>query len=194
MTSYRYFISGKTYFSFGTTSPITTFGDISINPVVYDSTGTALPVTLYTPLAPGTSIPLRVSKSYFDLDGSKAYHNTNDFTIGNAQVISMPDDKTLSSTANAMKAFFTGTNNTVGIVPDMGTSQQLVFLLQTQLADVSGATDFYTMNLMYNNKVIGFESDDLADTRGLDFVGYQNSSGNWSISYSPCYQVGQLAC
>jgi hypothetical protein len=50
------------------------------------------------------------------------------------------------------------------------------------------------MNLLYNNKVIGFESDDMADSRGLDFVGYENASGNWSISYSPCYQVGQILC
>ncbi len=82
----------------------------------------------------------------------------------------------------------------MGIVPDLGTSQQLVFLIQTQLADVSGGTDYYTMNLLYNSKVIGFESDDMADARGLDFVGYENASGNWSISYSPCYQVGQLLC
>ena len=34
----------------------------------------------------------------------------------------------------------------------------------------------------------------MADTRGLDFVGYENASGNWSISFSPCYQVGQLVC
>lgn len=55
-----------------------------------------------------------------------------------------------------MKDFFSGVNNTIGIVPDLGTSQQLVFLLQTQLADVSGGTDYYQMNLLYNNKVIGF--------------------------------------
>ncbi len=156
MTSYRYFISGKTFFSFGTASPITKFGDIAINPVVYDSSGNALSVSLYTALAPGTGINLKVSKSYLDLDGSLSYHDINDFKIGNAQVISMPDDKTLSSTANAMQSFFTGTNNTVGIVPDLGSSQQLVFLIQTLQADISGGTDYYTMNLLYNNKVIGF--------------------------------------
>jgi len=172
MTSYRYFISGKTFFSSTTTSPVTIFGDISILPIVYDSSGNSLSVTLYTPLAPGASINVKASKGYLDLDGAVSYHDTNDFKIGNAQVISMKDDKTLSSTANAMQSFFTGTNNTIGIVPDLGTSQQLVFLIQTQPADVSGATDKYTMNLLYNNKVIGFESDDLADSRGLDFVGY----------------------
>ena len=194
MTSYRYFISGKTFFSFGTTSPITTFGDISIQPIIYDTAGNTLGVSLYTPLAPGTAINLKVSKSYLDTDGALSYHDTNDFKIGNAQVISMEDDKTLSSTANAMKDFFTGTNNTIGIVPDLGTSQQLVFLIQTQLADVSGASDYYQINLLYNNKVIGFESDDMADTRGLDFVGYEASSTNWTISYSPCYQTGGVVC
>ncbi len=124
--------------------------------MVYDSAGNSLGVSLYTPLAPGTSINLRVSKSYLDLDGALSYHDTSDFKIGNAQVVSMRDDQTLSSTANAMKSFFTGTNNTIGIVPDLGTTQQLVFLIQTQLADVSGATDYYQLNLLYNNKVIGF--------------------------------------
>jgi hypothetical protein len=195
MTSYRYFISGKTFFAFGTVSPITTFGDIAIYPVAYDSTGTSLSVSLYTALTPAQSITLKPSKSYLDLDGATSYHDTADFKIGNAQVISMKDDKTLSSTANAMKDFFTGTNNTIGIVPDLGTSQQLVFLLQTNTAtDITGGTDFYTMDLLYNNKVIGFEADDMADTRGLDFVGYENTSGNWSISFSPCYQVGKIVC
>jgi hypothetical protein len=103
MTSYRYFISGKTFFSSSTTSPITIFGDISIIPIVYDSAGNALSVTLYTPLAPGASINVKTSKSYLDVDGAVSYHDTNDFKIGNAQVISMKDDKTLSSTANAMQ-------------------------------------------------------------------------------------------
>lgn len=95
---------------------------------------------MYAPLTPGTGIVLQPSKSYLDLDGATSYHDTNDFKIGNAQVISMPDDKTLSSTANAMKSFFGGSNNTVGIVPDLGSSQQLVFLIQTQLAHISGAS------------------------------------------------------
>lgn len=111
---------------------------------------------LYTPLTPGTSINLKVSKSFLDTDDSISYHDTNDFKIGNAQVVSMPDDKTLSSTARAMKSFFSGTNNTVGVVPDLGSSQQLVFLIQTKTTDLSGSSQKYTMNLLYNNKVIGF--------------------------------------
>ncbi len=79
-------------------------------------------------------------------------------------------------------------------MPDLGSSQQLVFLIQTLQSDILGGTDLYTINLLYNNKVIGFESEDLADTRGLDFVGYEFSSGNWSISQSPCYQVGKIVC
>lgn len=69
----------------------------------------------------------------------------------------MKDDKTLSSTANAMKQFFTGTNNTVGIVPDLGNSQQLVFMLQTLNSDIDiGEGNDYSIKLLYNNKVIGF--------------------------------------
>ncbi len=48
---------------------------------------------------------MRTSRSYFNLpnDGTKGYHANNHLKIGNAQVVSMRDDKTLSSTANAMK-------------------------------------------------------------------------------------------
>lgn len=102
-TNYRYFISGKAYFNSATTSSLTTFGDISIVPIVKDSVGVELPVTLYQDLAPGTAITVKQSRGYLDTDGTKAYHNTNTFKMGNAQVISMNDDLTLSSTANAMK-------------------------------------------------------------------------------------------
>ncbi len=160
-----------------------------------DGSGSALTVSLYTTFTAGQTISTQASRGYLDLDGAKQYHNTlGNFKIGNAQVISLPDDNTLSSTADAMQTLFTGTNNTIGVVPDMGSSQQLVFLLQTSAADIDlGGGNAYTMQLIYNNKVIGFE-DDNSSTRGLDFVGYQASTGNWSIEYSPCYQAGNVVC
>jgi hypothetical protein len=70
-----------------------------------------------------------------------------------------------------MKGFLTGTNSTVGIVPDLGTSQQLLFLLNTPIASISsGGSKFYTTQLMFNNYVLSFETS--GATRGLDFVGY----------------------
>jgi hypothetical protein len=157
MTGFRYFISGKAFYLNQGTSSISNFGYTSILPVVYSSTGTLLSsVTLYTPLTPNSpAIALRSSPNFLD-NNAGGYHDTNTFKIGNTQVISMPDDGTLSSLGNAMSGFFFGTNNTVGVVPDMGYNQQLVFLLKTPSAQVSGATDYYTMNLLYNNKVIGY--------------------------------------
>ena len=100
----RYFISGKTFFSASGATTINTFGDISITPVVYDSTNALLSVSLYTALAPGgPAINIKVGRSYLDQDDSQQLHNPDHFRIGNAQVVSMKDDKTLSSTANAMK-------------------------------------------------------------------------------------------
>ena len=156
--NFRYFISGKAYFNSATPATLTTFGDVSIVPKVLDSNGAELPVSLYLNLAPGTSINVKTSRSYLDLDGTKAYHNTNSFKIGNAQVVSMKDDKTLSSTAHAMQEFFTGTNNTIGVVPDLGSAQQLVFLIQTMNSDLdAGGGNAYSMRLIYNNKIIGFD-------------------------------------
>lgn len=184
-TNYRYFVSGKAYFKYttDTPSPIANFGAVSITPIVYDSSGAQiLTPNLYTDLA-GVSTACQVSKEFLDTGG---YHDINARKIGNARVVSFYDDLTLSSTANAMSGFLTGSNSSVGVIPDLGTSQQLLFLLNTPTAQVSSgvATD-YTIQLMYNSYVIGFESG--AETRGLDFVGYLSGSTAWSISGSPCF-------
>ena len=121
------------------------------------------------------------------------YHNTGSRKIGNAQVVSYYDDQTLSSTANAMSGFLTGTNSSVGIIPDLGVSQQLLFLLKTTTSDTStgiGATD-YTTELIFNSEVITFETTGAG--RGLDFVGYLSGSSAWSISGSPCF-FNALVC
>ena len=56
-----------------------------------------------------------------------------------AQIVSHEDDGTLSSTANAMKDFMSGTNSTIGVVPDLGISQQLLFLLKVSSLSGSGS-------------------------------------------------------
>jgi hypothetical protein len=86
-----------------------------------------------------------------------------------------------------------GTNSTVGVVPGLGGSQQLLFLLKTTTAQISsGAATSFTINVMFNNQVISFETS--AANRGLDFTGYQNSASLWSISYSPCYYNNIVVC
>ena len=144
-TSFRYFVSGKAYFDSATSSPITTFAGVSIVPIVYNDAGTQITTpVLYVDLA-GQSTNVETSKELLDTAG---YHNTGSYKIGNAQVVSYYDDQTLSSTANAMSGFLTGTNSSVGIIPDLGVSQQLLFLLKTTTADMSAggnaATDYTT--------------------------------------------------
>jgi hypothetical protein len=57
-TSFRYFVSGKAYFNSGTVSPVSSFGAISITPIVYDSYGNQITSpTLYQNLA-GQSLQL----------------------------------------------------------------------------------------------------------------------------------------
>ena len=92
-----------------------------------------------------------------------------------------------------MSGFLTGTNSSVGIIPDLGVSQQLLFLLKTTTSDTStgiGATD-YTTELIFNSEVITFETTGAG--RGLDFVGYLSGSSAWSISGSPCF-FNALVC
>lgn len=181
--NYRYFVSGKAFFTFGTASPIAAFGTISITPIVYDTSGAQiLSPSLYTDLT-GVSTSVQASQEFLDLGG---YHDTTTRSIGNSRVVSYYDDLTLSSTANAMSGFLKGSNSSVGVIPDLGTSQQLLFLLNTPTASVSsGVNTYYNIQLMYNSYVIGFESG--AETRGLDFVGYLSGSTAWSISGSPCF-------
>jgi len=107
--------------------------------------------------------------------------------------VSYYDDGTLSSTANAMNGFLRGTNSTVGIVPDLGVSQQLLLLMKVgSVAGGSGTGNQFKMRLLFNNKVIGFETG--GESRGLDFVGYDSANSVWSISYSPCHITNNVVC
>lgn len=127
--------------------------------MVVDSSGNPLTVSLYTPLTPGESITVRTSKEFLDLSSSPGgYHYRSAFQFGNAKVISANDDGTLSSTANAMLDVITGTNTTIGVVPDLGGSQQLLFMMKAANADIgtSGNGKIFVTKVMYNNKVIGF--------------------------------------
>ena len=188
-TEYRYFISGKVYFTTAAAT-VANFGNLVILPVIEGiSVGS---VVLYSDFASGDSISLLDSEEYLDTTG---YHKTGSggHDIGMAQIVSFEDDGTLSSTANAMQGLMTGTNTTVGIVPDLGVSQQLLLLLQVgSITGGVGSNDAYTMKLLYNNKVIGFETG--ADERGLDFVGYDSGNDVWSIEFSPCHIDGNVVC
>lgn len=54
----------------------------------------------------------------------------------------MYDDGTLSSTANAMKLLTQGTNTTMGIVPDLGVPQQLLFLMKVNTISSGAGNNF----------------------------------------------------
>ena len=116
------------------------------------------------------------------------------FKIGNTQVVSFYDDESLSSTADAVQGFLQGTNSTIGVVPDLGTTQQLLFLLNTPTSSISNSNTAHTFTtqLMFNNGVIGFETS--AAGRGLDFVGYGTTNSDWSITTSPCYYYSSIVC
>ena len=107
---------------------------------------------MYNDLVSGDSVDLYDSFEYLDTSG---YHSSA-HDIGVAQIVSFEDDGTLSSTANAMDGLMNGLNSTVGIVPDLGVSQQLLFLLNTNDISTNGTGDSYVIKLLYNNKVIGF--------------------------------------
>ena len=56
-----------------------------------------------------------------------------------------------------MKDFMTGSNSTIGIVPDLGITQQLLFLMNVDTASMSGGSgNDFQMRILYNNKAIGF--------------------------------------
>lgn len=130
------------------------FGNVQVLPVVYDSSGNQLPVSLYSALNSGDTLNLIDSQEFLDNAG---YHNPSSYKIGVAKIVSYADDGTLSSTANAMNNFLRGTNSTIGIVPDLGVSQQLLLLMKVNsVAGGSGSGNAFKMRMLYNNKVIGF--------------------------------------
>lgn len=56
--NYRYFISGKAYYSSTAGSSVSGFGNVQILPVVYNSAGTLLSVNLYAALNSGDTVAL----------------------------------------------------------------------------------------------------------------------------------------
>lgn len=121
------------------------------------------------------------------------WHSTS-HAIGYSRIVSYSDDLTLSSTANAISGFFTGNKSTVGIVPNLQGSQQLLFLLRVPVSSMDSgvSNNTYTMKIMFNSKIIGFETG--ASNLGLDFVGYNSSIAGWSISSTPCYTDSAIVC
>lgn len=129
---------------------------------------------------------------FLDTSGGGWHASTN--ALGYTRIVSYNDDLTLSSTANAIKGFYTGTNSTVGIVPNLSGSQQLLFLLKVPSGSMySGSSNnSFVMKILYNNQVIDFETG--ASGLGLDFVGYNASTSSWSISSTPCYTDSAIMC
>lgn len=85
-----------------------------------------------------------------------------------------------------------GSTTTVGIVPNLNVSQQLIFLLnvpQSKMSTMSGS-NAYEMKLLYNSHVIEFENG--TEGLGLDFAAYNLTAANWSISSTPSYQTDKL--
>lgn len=154
-TNFRYFISGKAYYSSSTPSTLTTFGDVQILSVVYDTSGNLLSsVSLFSNFVSGESVTVTASEEFLDSGG---WHSTSN-RQGYTRIVSYADDLTLSSTANAISGYYTGSNATVGIIPDLANSQQLLFLLNVPITkmDTGASNNAYTMKILYNSKVIGF--------------------------------------
>lgn len=185
----RYFICGKAYYDSSTPSSLANFGDVTIESVVYDDSGNRVPgVVLFTPLVTTNTIMVSQNTEYLDLAG--IHSPTKALRYG--QVVSFKDDQSRSALDRAIESFTTGNSSTVGIIPNLSGSQQLLFLLnvpQSKMSTLSGNNQ-YEMKLLYNSKVIGFETG--TESMGLDFTGYDSANANWSISYSPCYQTNKV--
>jgi len=59
-----------------------------------------------------------------------------------------------------MADVFNGTNTTIGIVPDLGVSQQLLFMMKAANADIGVSANgrSFVTKILYNSQVVGFES------------------------------------
>lgn len=102
---------------------------------------------------------MQTSKEWLDLGSSPpGFHYRNAYQFGNAKIVSAPDDGTLSATADGIANVLLNSNTTVGIVPDLGVSQQLLFLMKVNNADIGTSSNgrSFVTKILYNTNVIGF--------------------------------------
>lgn len=128
------------------------------------------------------------SSQFLDLAG---IHSPS-YSVRYTQVVSYKDDLSRSALGLAMMGFTQGNASTVGVVPNLNTSQQLIFLLnvpQSKMSTLSGNNQ-YQMKLLYNSHVIGFETG--AEGMGLDFAGWSTATNNWTIQTTSCYQTNKV--
>lgn len=70
----------------------------------------------------------------------------------------MPDDGSKTSLGKGILGFMNNTNTTVGIIPNLGMPQQLLFLLKVprNAINLVATNNIFKMEVLYNNQVIGF--------------------------------------
>jgi hypothetical protein len=141
-TTMRYFICGKAYYDSTTASSLTNFGDVTIQSVVYDYSGNLINgVVLFTPLVTTNTIAVSQNTEYLD---SAGIHSATK-AVRYGQVVSFKDDRSRSALDQAIESFTTGNTSTVGIIPNMVGSQQLMFLLnvpQNKMSSLSGNNQY----------------------------------------------------
>ncbi|KAL4471698.1 hypothetical protein ABPG74_008591 [Tetrahymena malaccensis] len=184
--NYNYFVAAKVYYSSSTPLQITSFGAVS---VILKNQQSAV---LYNPFL-GDTIQLQANTEYLDLNG---FHS-NQFGIGYTQIVSVPDNQSLSGTADGIGQFLSSSKkNTVGIIPQSNQSQQLLFLLQVPQASYVGLTQNpgnsiynFRMSVMFNPNVLSYQQG--FDQFGIDFAAFQLGTGSvpnqWNVNQVACY-------
>ncbi|KAL4473220.1 hypothetical protein ABPG72_015601 [Tetrahymena utriculariae] len=186
--SIQYFIAAKVYYSSTAADPVN-FGGISITSVVQDASGSPIPNINLFGDALGQKITLQANTEYLDTTG---WHSSTAWSLGTTQIISTPDDGTLSGVPNGINALLTGQLNTVGIVPSLQTSQQLIFFLKVTPAQTGTDGNYYRMSILYNPSVVKYVTG--FETKGIDFAAYSSASSKWELDQFTCYSQATKQC
>ncbi|KAL4476525.1 hypothetical protein ABPG74_010258 [Tetrahymena malaccensis] len=186
--SIQYFIAAKVYYANTAPDPVN-FGGISIKSVVSDASGNPIPNTNLFGDALGQKITLQANSEYLDTSG---WHSSAAWSLGTTQIISTPDDGTLSGVPNGINALLTGQLNTVGIVPSLQTSQQLIFFLKVTPAQIGVDGNYYRMSILYNPSVVKYVTG--YETQGIDFAAYNSANSKWELDQFTCYAQTTKQC
>ncbi|EAR88266.2 transmembrane protein, putative (macronuclear) [Tetrahymena thermophila SB210] len=186
--SIQYFIAAKVYYANSAPDPVN-FGGISIKSVVLDGNGQPIPNINLFGDALGQKITLQANTEYLDTSG---WHSSAAWSLGTTQIISTPDDGTLSGVPNGINALLTGQLNTVGIIPSLQTSQQLIFFLKVTPSQIGTDNNYYRMSILYNPSVVKYVTG--YETKGIDFAAYSSTNSKWELDQFVCYSQANKQC
>ena len=185
-TTIEYFVAVKAFYDSTTGATVTNYGQVTVESIINGVRSESI----YNLLA-GTTVNVYQNTEFMDTAG---WHSRTAFGFGSTQIVTAAEDTTqfLKATPLAITGFLSSGASAVGVVPQDGTVQQLLYFIkadETALCGgpgTCGTNAYMRMNVLFNPRIVQFQDGYL--NKGIDFAA-------WDASLTtPAYNVDSVLC